>query len=132
MSLSQFASRPEAQTEGALCVRCATTRSNLEISHQRWETMGSKNAFGHLWNHMLPRGLVFARAVHHGDALVLIEPIPRYIHIASVQGVYTPTHSRCYRTARTAWVQQQQASCQHAPMRGRPWMRQCPDCRARL
>ena len=103
-------SDPEAQTDGFVCPICAQPL-DLEIPQHVWQTMGNNNAFGHLWNHMLPRGLVFGQYLPLSDGTFVIEPVPKYIHVDAVQQLYTPMHSRCFRDKRHAWVQMQQAAC---------------------
>ena len=118
---------PTAQTTGFVCPICDQPLG-LELPHEHWEIMASNNAFGHLWNTMLPLGLVFGRFRQRSATQFEIEPIPKYIHLDEVQRFYTPMHSRCYRAKRQEWVQQQQAQCEHERWTYQAW---CPDCRLR-
>jgi hypothetical protein len=119
---------PDIQTTGFVCPIC-TEPLSLEITPQQWETMASNNAFGWPWNTMLPRGLVFGRVIRTGATVPQVEPIPRFMHIDGFLAYgYTPMHSRCFRAARHAWVQQMQANCAHENV---TYHRVCPECRQR-
>jgi len=120
------------QTTGFVCPLCAQPL-DLGISLHAWEVMACNNAFGHPWNTMLPRGLVFGRVCpSQVPETPYIEAIPKYMHIGGLPAYgYTPMHSRCFRMARHAWVQQNQEACDHERWT-HPAQTLCPDCRKRM
>ena len=122
---------PTWQTTGFVCPLCQQPL-DLEITLQQWTGMANAASYGHLWNTMLPRGLVFGQVRPSACAVPQVEAIPTYICVEDVHAFqYVPMHSRCFRAGRHAWVQAQQADCTHARAT-EFWRQRCPDCRARI
>jgi hypothetical protein len=130
----QTTTHPETQPDTPdtfICPLC-TQPLGFTLTPEQWEIMGNNNAFGHLWNDMLPRGFVFGRYIPMDQGAFHIEPIPRYLHVDMVHAYhYVPMHSRCYRAKRHEWVAAQQAACDHARAT-EFWRSRCPDCRKQL
>jgi hypothetical protein len=55
---SAVSTQPETQADTLSCPIC-TQPLGFTLSEERWAIMGHNNHFGHLYNDMVPRGLVF-------------------------------------------------------------------------
>jgi hypothetical protein len=122
---------PTWQTTEFVCPLCQQPLA-LEIPLRGWEIMANNAGFGHLWNSMLPRGLVFGQVRPSACDVPQVEAVPKYIRVEDLHAYgYVPMHSRCFRAGRQAWVGAMQADCTHERAT-ELWRQRCPDCRARV